>query len=251
MNFYGLKKVSLIEWPNKICAVLFVAGCNFRCPFCYNRDLVLNYQKLPKISEKKILNFLKSRKGLIDGVMISGGEPLAEREIKNKNDKIKNDLINFIKKVKKMGFSVGIETNGSNPKLLEKLIKEKLVDFVAMDIKSPLGSTSNVKCQMSKYEELTGVKVDLAKIKKSMEIIKNSGLDYEFRTTVAPLLSEKDILTIAKELKGAKRYALQIFQPIDSLINPSLAKMKFLTKNDLEKIGQKIKGYFKKFEIRG
>jgi len=255
MIFYGLEKSSLIEWPGKVSAVLFVGGCNFRCQFCYNRDLVLNYFKLPKISEEKILRFLKSRKELIDGVMITGGETLAfDEKPKIPNSKSQNSLIDFIKKVKKMGFGVGIETNGSNPDALQKLIEEKLIDFVAMDVKAPLGLKSQVpnpKFQIPKYEELTGVKVDLEKIKRSIELIKNSGLDYEFRTTVAPLLSEEDILEIANELKGVKKFVLQVFRPVDTLINPRLAKMKFLNQEDLEKIGQKIKNYFEKFEIRG
>ncbi len=239
MIFYGWQKISLIEWPNKISTVLFVSGCNFKCPFCYNRDLVLNYDRLPKISQRKILNFLKLRQRLIDGVIITGGEPLSG-VAKTKN--YFNDLFNFIKKVKKLGLKIGIETNGSDPEILEKLIKEKLIDFVAMDIKAPLNA---------KYEELTGVKVDLNKIKKSIEIIKNSEIDYEFRTTVAPLLSEKDILEIAEELKTAKKYALQVFQPVDTLIEPSLAKMRFLNRKELEEISKKIKDNFQKFEIRG
>jgi pyruvate formate lyase activating enzyme len=243
MFFYGWQKTSLIEWPNKISTVLFVGGCNFRCPFCYNRDLVLNYFKLPKISERKILDFLKSRKGLLDGVMITGGEPLAFI------DRSKKDLFDFIKKVKKIGFEVGIETNGSNPEVLEELINEKLIDYVAMDVKAPLKFNSFK--EISKYEELAGVKVDLEKIKRSIDLIKNSGLEYEFRTTVAPLLSEEDILEIAKELKGVKKYVLQVFQPVETLINQKLAKMKFLDRKDLEKIGQKIKDYFEKFEVRG
>jgi pyruvate formate lyase activating enzyme len=243
MFFYGWQKTSLIEWPNKISTVLFVGGCNFRCPFCYNRDLVLNYFKLPKISERKILDFLKSRKGLLDGVMITGGEPLAFI------DRSKKDLFDFIKKVKKIGFEVGIETNGSNPEVLEELINEKLIDYVAMDVKAPLKFNSFK--EISKYEELAGVKVDLEKIKRSINLIKNSGLEYEFRTTVAPLLSEEDILEIAKELRGVKKYVLQVFQPVETLINQKLAKMKFLDRKDLEKIGQKIKDYFEKFEVRG
>jgi len=243
MFFYGWQKTSLIEWSNKISTVLFVGGCNFRCPFCYNRDLVLNYFKLPKISERKILDFLKSRKGLLDGVMITGGEPLAFI------DRSKKDLFDFIKKVKKIGFEVGIETNGSNPEVLEELINEKLIDYVAMDVKAPLKFNSFK--EISKYEELAGVKVDLEKIKRSINLIKNSGLEYEFRTTVAPLLSEEDILEIAKELKGVKKYVLQVFQPVETLINQKLAKMKFLDRKDLEKIGQKIKDYFEKFEVRG
>lgn len=243
MVFYGLEKFSLIEWPGKISAVLFVGGCNFCCPFCYNRDLVLNYKKLPTISEKEILIFLEKRKKWLEGIMISGGEPLKKERV--------NYLINFIKKVKKIGLGVGIETNGSNPEGLKKLIKNKLIDFVAMDIKAPLDFKNQNSKIKNKYSELVGVKVDLKKIKKSIDLIKNSGIDYEFRTTVAPLLTKEDILEIAKELKGAKSYALQVFRPVDTLINPKLAKMKFFSREELEEIGEKIKNNFKRFEIRG
>ena len=247
MFFYGWQKISLIEWPGKISTVLFVGGCNFRCPFCYNRDLVLNCQKLPKISEEEILKFLKSRKGLLDGVMITGGEPLAFGEKSQTiNPKSQNDLIDFIKKVKELGFLVGIETNGSNPEALQQLIKEKLINYVAMDFKAPIGA----KSQISKYQKLTGVEVDLGRIKKSIELIKHSGLEYEFRTTVAPLLSEADILEIAEELKGVKKYVFHVFQPVDNLINPKLAKMKFFSHEELEEIAQRIKDNFEKIEIR-
>jgi len=243
MVFHGLEKNSLVEWPGKVTAVLFLGGCSFCCPFCYNRDLVLNAQKLPSLSEKKALAFLTKRKKFLDGVMITGGEPLLEDR--------EEELFEFIKKVKEIGFLVGIETNGSNPEGLEKLLKEKLINYVAMDIKSPLGSMSKVKVQMSKYDELTGVKVDLEKIRKSIKLIQNSGLEYEFRTTVAPLLTEKNILEIAEELKGVGKFVLQVFRPVDTLINPELAKMKFFSREELDEIGKKIKDNFGKFEIRG
>jgi len=263
MIFNGIEKNSLIEWPGKISTVLFLGGCSFRCPFCYNRGLVLDYQKLPVLSEKKVLAFLSKRKKFLDGVMITGGEPLQNKKLKIKDKKYKlktenslNQLIEFIKKVRKMGLGAGIETNGSNPTALKKLIDQKLIDYVAMDIKAPLGAkTQNSKFKTqnrkTKYEELTGVKVDLKKIKKSINLIKKSGLDYEFRTTVAPLLTEEDILEIAKELKGVKKFVLQVFRPVDSLIDPRLAKMKFFAKEDLAEISLKIKNNFGKFEIRG
>jgi len=235
MIFNGIEKNSLIEWPGKVSAVLFLGGCSFRCPFCYNSGLVLDPTKLPSFSEKKALNFLEKRKKFLDGVMITGGEPLLEVRVE--------ELIEFIKKVKEFGLLVGLETNGSNPKALAKLLKEKLLSYVAMDIKAPLTSKD--------YGKLTGVKIDIKKIKRSIGLIKNSSIDYEFRTTVAPLLTEKDILQMATALKGVKKFALQVFRPVDSLINPNLAKMKFFSREELEEIGQKIKENFKKFEIRG
>lgn len=197
MIFRGWQKTSLNEWPGEICSVVFIAGCNFRCPFCYNRDLVLNPEKLPVIEEKEILEHLKKQKDLLDGVMITGGEPLIQ---------LKKDLIGFIKKIKAIGLKVGIETNGSNPEAIEFLIKKRLIDYAAMDIKAPLNQ--------EKYNQLAGENVDLKKIKKSIKIIVDSGIDSEFRTTVVPgLLDKNDILEIVKEIKGAKKYYLQKFQP--------------------------------------
>lgn len=245
MIFNGIEKNSLIEWPGKVSAVLFLGGCSFRCPFCYNRGLVLDYKKLPALSDKKILAFLEKRKNFLDGIMITGGEPLLDVRVE--------ELIEFIKKVKAMDLGVGLETNGSNPMALKKIIDQQLIDYVAMDIKAPIGViTQNDKSKFkNKYSELTGIEIDIKKIKKSINLIKKSGLNYEFRTTVAPLLSEEDILQIAKDLKGVKKYVLQVFRPVDSLINPRLAKMKFFAHEDLEEIGQKIKNNFDRFEIRG
>jgi len=201
MIFRGWQKTSLNEWPGKVCSVVFLQGCNFRCPFCYNYDLVLNPEKLPLIKEKQVLDYCKKNKDLLDGVMITGGEPLINK---------KKDLIKFIKKVKKLGLKVGIETNGTNPKMIEFLIANDLVDYLAMDVKAPL--------IQKKYDKITGVKVDLKKIRKSIRIIIDSNIDSEFRTTVIPgLLKEDDILKIVQEIKGGKRYCLQQFQKGETL----------------------------------
>lgn len=197
MIFRGWQKTSLNEWPGEICSVVFIAGCNFRCPFCYNRDLVLNPEKLPVIEEKEVLEHCQKNKEFLDGVMITGGEPLiVSLEV----------MTEFMRKIKKLGLKVGIETNGSNPEMLEFLIKNSLIDYIAMDVKAPLSR--------EKYNRLAGEKVDLKKIKKSIKIIIDSGIDSEFRTTVVPgLLDKNDILEIVKEIKGAKKYYLQKFQP--------------------------------------
>jgi len=196
MVFRGWQKISLNEWPGKICSVVFVGGCNFRCPFCYNFDLVLNPEKLPLIKERQILDYCKKNKDLLDGIMITGGEPLINK---------KEDLIKFIKKVKELGLRVGIETNGTNPKMIEFLMENKLIDYIAMDIKAPL--------EQEKYNQVAGVGVNLKKIRKSIRIIIDSNIESEFRTTVIPgLLNEDDILKIVKEIKGGKKYCLQQFQ---------------------------------------
>ncbi len=223
MVFRGWQKTSLNEWPGKVCSIVFIQGCNFRCPFCYNYDLVLNPEKLPLIKEKEILDYCKKNKDLLDGVMITGGEPLINK---------KKDLIKFIKKVKKLGLKVGIETNGTNPKMIKYLIVNNLVDYLAMDIKAPL--------TQRKYAQLTGVKVDLKKIKKSIKIIIDSNIDSEFRTTVVPgLLNEDDILKIVQEIKGGKKYYLQQFQKGETLGH--LPKTDVYSQKWFKKIKEKTK----------
>lgn len=223
MVFRGWQKTSLNEWPGKVCSVVFLQGCNFRCPFCYNYDLVLNPEKLPLVKEKQVLDYCKKNKDLLDGVMITGGEPLIKK---------KKDLIRFIKKVKALGLRVGIETNGTNPKMIQFLIANDLVDYLAMDIKAPL--------IQEKYNQITGTKVDLKKIRKSIKIIIDSNIESEFRTTVVPgLLNEDDILKIVQEIKGGKKYYLQQFQKGETL--GQLPKIDIYSQKWFKEIKEKIK----------
>ena len=223
MVFRGWQKTSLNEWPGKVCSVVFLQGCNFRCPFCYNYNLVLNPEKLPLIKEKRILDYCKKNKDLLDGVMITGGEPLIQK---------KEDLIRFIKKVKGLGLRVGIETNGTNPKMIEFLIANDLVDYLAMDVKAPL--------IQERYNQTTGAKVDLKKIRKSIRIIIDSNIESEFRTTVIPgLLNEDDILKITQEIKGGKKYCLQQFQKGETL--GRLPKIDVYSQKWFKDIKEKIK----------
>lgn len=185
MKFKGLQGLSLIDYPNKLCATLFTGGCNFRCPYCHNPELVIGYEKLPDIIQDEILKFLKERKGFLDGITICGGEPT-----------IHSYLPDFVKLVKKEGFLVKLDTNGTNPDMLKKIE----VDYIAMDIKGSL----------KRYNEVSGVKVDTDFIKKSVDLIMESSIDYEFRTTVFPdFFNKEDAVQIAKWVKGAKRYVLQ------------------------------------------
>jgi len=203
MEIGGFQKLTLIDYPGKIACTIFLIGCNFRCPFCYNPELVLpeKIKKQPRIQEKEILTFLKEKKGLLEGVCITGGEPTIHR-----------DLPVLIRKIKKLGYSVKLDTNGSNPKMLENLIKKKLVDYLAMDIKAPF--QIGPKRKAAKYEKATGVKININNIKKSVDLIKNSGIDYEFRTTIVPGLHLKgDIVQLARSISSVKRFYLQGFQP--------------------------------------
>lgn len=192
----GLQKLTLIDYPGKLACTVFLAGCNFRCPWCYSSELVLpaKIKKQPKISEKEFLQFLDSKKGLLEGVVICGGEPTLNK-----------DLLEFILKIKEKGFSIKLDTNGSNSEMLKELLAKKMVDYVAMDIKAPLEP---------KYQVAAGVKINIENILNSIELIKNSQTDYEFRTTIVPGIHKKeDILAIARFLSGAKKYYIQNFRP--------------------------------------
>src|SRR4030042_233161 len=229
----GFQKTTFIDFPGRLAATIFLIGCNFRCPFCYSPELVLpeKIKFQPRIPKKDFFQFLKERKGLIEGVVICGGEPT-----------IHEDLPQFIEKIKDSGYLVKLDTNGSHPEMLKKLIDEKLIDYVAMDIKAPL--------TFSKYDEATGIKTDLKKIKKSIEIIKKSGIDYEFRTTVVPTVHTKEnIIQIARDIKPAKRYFLQNFRP-EKTINPDFEEIKPCSKEFLAEIKKEIAKFFDACETR-
>ncbi len=200
MKIAGLQPVTLLDYPQKLAAIIFTSGCNMRCPFCYNPFLVLpEWMKKNKLmAEKDLFVFFKKRKKYLDGVVISGGEPTLQR-----------DLPKFCHRLKKLGYAVKLDTNGLMPEVLRQLIAEKLVDYIAMDLKSPLEKTG-VAC---------GLAVDAEKIKASIELIKNSGVDYEFRTTLVKGLHEKaDIKKMAELIKGAKKYYLQNFSRVEQMV---------------------------------
>ena len=229
MKIGGLQKTSLIDYPNCISAIIWTVGCNFRCPFCYNKNLVLGNTETYK--EEEILSFLNKRKGLLEAMVITGGEPL-----------LQEDIVDFAIEIKKLGYLLKIDTNGCYPKKLKELIDKKLVDYIAMDIKAP----------KEKYDELTGIKTDLEKIEKSIEIIKTSAPDYEFRTTFVPqLLKKEDIIEIAKWLKGAKNYYLQQFKNNPPFISQKFNDLIPYSKEYLIETYNEIKSYFKKSDIRG
>jgi pyruvate formate lyase activating enzyme len=200
MKILGIQKQSLIEYPGKISAIVFLGGCNLRCQFCYVPHLVLpeEIEKQKEIPQKEIFSFLKERKNFLEAVAISGGEPTINKE-----------LPDFIRKIKKLGYLVELETNGTNPEMLKYLIEEKLIDYVAMDIKHRLDS-------FEKYKEITGgvlTREMFENIKKSVKILISGKVDYELRTTIMKEFHKKeDILEICKEIQGAKVYYLQNYQ---------------------------------------
>lgn len=193
MKIGGIQKVSLVDYPGHTCAALFTIGCNMRCGYCHNPELVLPERFADEIPVDEILLFLESRRGKLEGVTISGGEPTMHQ-----------DLPEFIIQIKALGFLVKLDTNGTNPEMLEQLYAHNLLDFVAMDVKASL----------SKYQDVVARPIDIDAIRQSIDCIKRSGVEYEFRTTVVKSqLSPQDIDEIGKLVEGAPRFALQKFRP--------------------------------------
>lgn len=228
----GWEKSTLLDYPGKIATTIFTSGCNFNCPFCQNPELVdpKMIKKQPRIEEGAFFDFLKLRHGLLDGVCLTGGEPT-----------IQPDLIDFIKKIKNLDFLVKLDTNGSNPGILEQLFKKRLLDFVAMDIKTSL----------DRYSEATNREIDIKSIQKSIDLIKNSGVEYEFRTTIVPgLVDEREIKRIGRWLKGSKRFVLQQFR-IEKTLDSSYQKLKPYSDEKLKELTQLAQSFFDKVDCRG
>ncbi|MDD5503082.1 MAG: anaerobic ribonucleoside-triphosphate reductase activating protein [Candidatus Thermoplasmatota archaeon] len=232
MDIKGLVEVSFVDWDGKVASVIFLPGCNFRCPMCHNYRLITNPGEFESIPLERILAFLAKRKDFIDGVVITGGEPT-----------IYADLPDLCRTIKNSGFVVKLDTNGYNPEMLKRLIDEKLIDYVAMDIKSAI-----VK---EKYDLAAGADVDVAKIKESIEILMKSGIDYEFRTTVVPAInSVQDISEIARTISGARKFVLQYFRP-GGAMDPALRKTKPASKEEMDAILQAAREHVKNTVIRG
>jgi len=220
-------ETSLIDWEGKIVSTLYVPSCNFRCPYCYNCDLILYPENFPNIAQSGIDSFLLERKDFIDGICMSGGEPT-----------LYPDLPAYFKEIKEKGFLIKLDTNGTNPKLLKKLLNLGLVNYIAMDIKSAL--------DFNHYSEAAGIKdkIMLEKVKNSIKIIMNSKIDYEFRTTVVPLLHSKEtIMEIARYISGAKKYVLQNFSPLEKTLDPSFQKIKPYSDEKIQELSKKAKKY--------
>jgi len=224
----GLQKTTLIDYPNKLAATIFTLGCNFRCSFCHNAELV--FRSAEPISEEDIFDFLKQRKNFLQAICVTGGEPT-----------IHDDLDQLIKKIKQFGFLVKLDTNGTAPKVIEKLIKNKLIDYIAMDIKAP----------WSKYKQITGVDRDIEKIKKSVDLLMQNKVDYEFRSTIVKELHPReDIIQMAEQIKGAKKYYLQQFRSAEKLVNPQCRYSSY-TNKELNGIINEINDNFDICELRG
>ncbi len=230
MKLIGLQKLTVLDFPGRVACIVFTFGCNFRCPFCHNASLVLG-EGQSDITEEEFFAFLEKRQGLIDGVSITGGEPL-----------LQNGIEEFIEKIKTMGYQVKVDTNGMYPDVLKRIVKAGLVDYVAMDIKN---SPENYPVTVGKDE------VDLNKIKESIDfIINEAGIEYEFRTTViAEYHIESVFDEIGKMIDGAQNYYLQVFKDSGDLIGQN--QMTPLPKATMLKFAERVKPYVKNVEIRG
>lgn len=228
MKILGLAKLTLLDYPSKLAATIFLGGCNMRCPFCHNPRLV--FMEEDEISEEYIFKFLKNRVGILEGVCITGGEPL-----------INHDIDEFIRKIKDLGFKVKLDTNGSFPDKLNNLINNRLVDYVAMDIKN---------CP-EKYAETVGRPCfDVEPILRSVEILKKSNIPYEFRTTtLKEFHTEEDFIKIGKWLEGSDKYFIQPFKDSGDLIG--ISEMSGYDTSTLEHFQQILTPYFKQVAIRG
>ena len=221
MEIKGFIDISFVDWDSKISSVIFLSGCNFRCPFCHNVNLVINSENLETIPFEDIEKQLKKQKGWGEGVCITGGEPT-----------LQSSLPELCFRIKKMGFLVKLDTNGTNPTMLKELMKRKLLDYVAMDIKAPLTT--------EKYSKAIGVDAEqlLEKVKESIGILLHSSIDYEFRTTVVPTIHDVcDVKQICRSLKECKKYVLQKF---DVSIGKTVIDPDFLTKTLSEEEMQKF-----------
>ena len=220
----ALDKLTLLDYPGELAAIVFTKGCNFRCDYCYNPMLVVpgtlgkasEKDYPPNISEGDLFSFLKIRFGKIDAVVITGGEPT-----------IHKDLPDFIEKIKNIGYKVKLDTNGTNPDVLEYLLKKELIDYVAMDIKSSL----------EKYSKVINTEVELSKIQKSVKILLDENILYEFRTTTLPRVhSLDDFHGMGELINGARLWYIQDFEGSTSLINPEFRKEKSFSNLDLNKV---------------
>lgn len=227
----GFQKTSLIDYPDKISSIIFLPDCNFRCSYCHNPDLIINPNKIKTIPEQEVINHLKNKKSWIDALVITGGEPTLHKEI-----------FDFLKKIKELNLLTKLDTNGTNPIILKELIEKKLVDFIAMDIKAPL----------EKYEKITKTNVNEKNIQKSIDLIRNSSINYEFRITVVPeLIAKEDLLEIAEWLKGSKKFVLQQFNSRGKLLDKKFENKTQYPAEELEEFKKLLTPYFETIEIRG
>ncbi|MFH1188446.1 MAG: anaerobic ribonucleoside-triphosphate reductase activating protein [bacterium] len=232
MRIGGLQKSSLLDYPGKISAVIFTIGCNFCCGFCHNQELIIDCSETFYITEEAFFSFLDRRKKLLDAVVITGGEPTLQK-----------DLIDFIRRIKEKGFLVKLDTNGTNPRVMERLIGKGMIDFYAMDIKH--------RVEKEAYECVTARPIDITAINESISLIQNSGADYEFRTTlIEGLHTFEDVISIAQTLKGSRRYVLQKFVSREVLNDSTYKSKKAFSHKQLTELARLCSDLVKECTIR-
>lgn len=227
----GLQKTSLLDYPDKVSAVVFTAGCPFRCGFCHNPELVTDIDPKTFIPESEVLEFLTKRRGVLDAVVITGGEPTLQR-----------DLPEFIAKLRALGYLIKLDTNGTNPLMVQRLLDAGALDYLAMDIKAPL----------EKYDAVAGRAVERAAIEESIRQIMQSGVPYEFRSTVLPAMhTADDIVAMARLVQGARAYYLQAFRPADGkLIDPTLTTAATFSPAELETLAAACRPFVEHCGVR-
>lgn len=255
MKIHGLNKLTLLDYPGHMACLIFTGACNYRCLFCHNASLVLNPNSQPAISEDEIFTFLQSRKGILEGVCISGGEPTLQA-----------DLPEFIRKIRAMDLRVKLDTNGSRPGILKSLLEEGLLDYVSMDIKNAPErylTTIGIPAEPRNSDDFTdncNARRDIPgfnnlitdSVRQSAELLMQSGISYEFRTTVVKELHrEEDLLTIGKWLNGAKAYYLQSFRDSETLVGAALGQFHAYEAEQMRAFRDMLKPYFETVEIRG
>lgn len=229
MKIHGFQSLTLLDYPGKVACTVFLGGCNFRCPFCQNTGLVLSPEREAVVPMEEVLGVLRKRRGMLDGVCITGGEPT-----------LTSDLPEFIGRVREMGYLVKLDTNGYRPDVLEKLLENGMLDYVAMDIKS----------SRERYAKVAGLPgLDLNRIQRSVELLMGGKVDYEFRTTVAQgLHTREDIEAVGKWLQGCRRYFLQNYQESDQVMMPVFAGF---SREQLENFRRLLLEYIPEVGIRG
>lgn len=229
MNIQGIQKLTLLDYPGKVACTVFTAGCNFRCPFCHNASLVTHIEERNHLPEEELMGFLKKRQGILDGVCVTGGEPLLQRDIEA-----------FLMGIKELGYEVKLDTNGSMFERLKRLVEKGLVDYVAMDIKNT----------PEKYGETIGIEgYDLKNVLQSVDYLMSGVIPYEFRTTVVKAYHKKeDFSSIGRWIRGAERYYLQSFVDSGDLIVPG---MRGYNKGIMEQAAEIVRKYVPQTELRG
>ena len=229
MRICGLQKLSMVDYPGKLAATVFTGGCNLRCPFCHNALLVTRLSESPTLSQEEVLFFLSCRKGLLDGMVLSGGEPLMHP-----------DAVDFLEKVRNLGFSIKVDTNGCYPEMLETILQRGLADYVAMDIKN----------RPEKYAETVGIPgFSTENVEKSLSLLRSSGIPYELRTTVVRQFhTPEDLAAIGKWLGDVPAYYIQNFEDSGNLIQSGLTGF---SPEELQILADSAKTHLKSVFIRG